>query len=91
MSSHKNSADVDAPITRAERDELVRILRKLVNETGLTPARYLTIDETAERLGISRAHLYRLFDAGKLRRQRFGRSVRILEADLENLNTKGKR
>jgi excisionase family DNA binding protein len=91
MSSHNNTTDVDAPITRAERDELVRILRKLVNETGLTPARYLTVDEAAERLGISRASLYRLFDSGKIRRHKFGQSTRVLEADLENLATKGKK
>jgi excisionase family DNA binding protein len=91
MSSHNNTTDVDAPITRAERDELVRILRKLVNETGLTPARYLTVDEAADRLGISRASLYRLFEAGKIRRHWFGRSVRVLEADLEALSTKGKK
>jgi excisionase family DNA binding protein len=91
MSSHNNSADLDKPLTRREADELYRLLEKFFYQSAPTPARYLTVDETAERLGISRASLYRLFEAGKIRRQWFGRSVRVLEADLENLNTKGKK
>lgn len=43
----------------------------------------LTIPETAEYLGISRASVYRLVKAGKLRPKRFGRSLRIAKIELD--------
>jgi excisionase family DNA binding protein len=72
----------DEPLTRDEADELVTLIHRLLN-AGAIPSKYLTVSETCERLGISRAKLYHLFGSGELRRNNVGKSVRVLEADVE--------
>jgi excisionase family DNA binding protein len=43
----------------------------------------LRVDEAAAALGVSRASMYRLLAAGRLRAVRVGRSTRIPAAELE--------
>jgi excisionase family DNA binding protein len=47
--------------------------------------RLLTISQTAERLAISRATVYRLLDERELTRIRIRSHTRISEADVEDL------
>jgi excisionase family DNA binding protein len=51
--------------------------------TTLAPslARFLTIKDVAERLGLSTKTVRRLIERGELRVHRFGRSIRISEED----------
>ena len=43
----------------------------------------LTVDDVAERCQVSKQSVYKALRTGVLESQRFGRSVRISEADLE--------
>lgn len=43
----------------------------------------LTVDEVAERLGISRATVYRLLERGDVRAYKIGKSLRFKEDELE--------
>jgi excisionase family DNA binding protein len=45
----------------------------------------LTVDETAEELGVSRAHVYNLIARRRLRTLKLGRSRRIPLTELERL------
>jgi excisionase family DNA binding protein len=45
--------------------------------------KWLRAGQAARRLGMSRADLYRLIDAGQLPAYRIGRLIRLLEADVE--------
>jgi excisionase family DNA binding protein len=53
--------------------------------SGRTLGRLLTIGETAERLAVSRATVYRLLDEHELPRIRVRSHLRIAEADVESL------
>ena len=44
---------------------------------------YVKPSEVARRLGVSRQAIYKWLDEGKLRGARFGRSVRVLRASVE--------
>lgn len=55
----------------------------------LQPVEYLTVEEVAERLRVSRMTIYRLCNAGDLPCQRVGRSFRVRPADLEAYLTRG--
>jgi excisionase family DNA binding protein len=52
---------------------------------GRTAGRLLTIGETAERLNVSRATVYRLLDEHELPRIRVRAHVRIAERDVDDL------
>lgn len=47
------------------------------------PIRWLSTKEASERLGITLRSLYRFIDEGDLVAYRFGRVIRVQEADLE--------
>jgi|DEB0MinimDraft_3_1074331.scaffolds.fasta_scaffold254855_2 excisionase family DNA binding protein len=47
--------------------------------------RLVTVDDAADRLGVSRSTVYRLLDAGTLRRVKLGHSVRIRLDDIDHL------
>lgn len=47
----------------------------------------LSVKEAAKSLGISIGSLYDLCKAGKLKHQRFGRTIRVRPEDLENFKT----
>jgi predicted DNA-binding transcriptional regulator AlpA len=89
MSSH--ITDLDAPLTKREAAELCRLLEKLLIQSAPTPNRALNVDEVIERLGISRPHLYRLFEKGVVKKSKLGGRTVVWEADLAALATKGKR
>ncbi len=50
---------------------------------------YFSPDELAERLGLSKATIYRLANKGELPARKYGRSVRFKIDDIENPETKG--
>ncbi len=45
--------------------------------------KFLTVREVAERLGVNEKHVYGLCYASLLERHKFGRAVRISEAEVE--------
>ena len=77
MTSH----DIDRPLTRREAEQLRELLEHALKR--LAPTRALSVPEVAEQLSISRAGVYNLFNAGQLPRTKVGRSVRVLQADVD--------
>lgn len=61
---------------------LVSSLRDGKNIVAFDPTATLTPQQAADRLGMSRTHLYKLLDAGKLPFDRVGRDRRIHVMDL---------
>lgn len=50
--------------------------------------RYLTVDETAELLRVSRDTVFSLINSGKLPSLKVGKQFRISEAAIQSLSTK---
>jgi excisionase family DNA binding protein len=50
---------------------------------GATPIKWLNTKDASERLGITLRSLYRFIDEGDLVAYKFGRVIRIQEADLD--------
>jgi len=46
-------------------------------------SQYLSVTDVAKHINISKMTIYRLIDAGEIPALRVGRSVRILQTDLE--------
>lgn len=94
--SHIEKADIEALDSFAESDispqmrDLVVSLREMledsvdrgVNILVAMENAALTPNQAAERLGMSRTHLYKLLDRGELMFNRVGRDRRILLTDI---------
>lgn len=52
--------------------------------TDPDPSRLVTIDDAARILSVSRSTVYRMIDAGTLRRVKLGHSVRIRLDDIDH-------
>ena len=50
----------------------------------MTPSRYLTIIEAAERSGLSAAYLYPMLRSGRIKARKFGRKWRIMASSLDH-------
>lgn len=50
-----------------------------------SPGRWLTVEETAQKLRISSASVYKMVDSGEIPSHRVGRSIRINEAELDDV------
>jgi excisionase family DNA binding protein len=51
---------------------------------SLTDARFVTVAEAADRMGVSRLTVYRLIHSGDLPAIRFGQSFRVPESAVED-------
>ena len=74
--------------TKAAQEEVNRAVSKAMAEylkTANQPAEYLTIDETAEILKVSRQSVNNYLNDGKLTRRRIGGNVRIAYSEIEQL------
>lgn len=91
------SAQIDAldaasqALPGAEIQELLQSLVNCLREgddiVAITPNSALTPNQVAQRLGMSRTHLYKLLDSGAIESHRVGRDRRIRVTDVIKFET----